>query len=1262
MRIFYSIVSIIIILLIGKLSLAQNHNFELINLSKKDSIYSAKIPKLKLPDSYKLGLAEELPYKLNNAELPFFRNIFDQEGASCGQAASVGYAFTYEINRVRGLNGLLPDNQYPTHFAWNFMNGGTGFRGVSYFHSYELLQKCGTPTLEAYGGLAAGGDRRWMSGFNNYYNAMNNRIKEVYSIDVSNPDGLLTLKYWLHDHLDSSEYGGVANFYAASPFGERILAEGTPEGGKYVMTQWGPIATHAMTIVGYNDSIRFDLNFDGKFTNNIDINGDSIVDMKDWEYGALLFANSYGTSWDNEGYCYMMYRTLACDYGNGGIWNGTVNVMNVYEDYSPTLTMRVRLKYNSRENIKLLVGVNSDVQKNIPSYTMDFPLIDFQGGQQPMQGLLEVDTTDLEVIDLELDISKLLSHVNSGSPAKYFLKIIENDELNRGHGEIQYFSLVDRTAETQEIIYNEFPQPILNDWETVLSLESSISFEKPQIITDELPPFNLGENYSFNLQAAGGQPDYKWSIVQDYYVNPMYYEFPDINGEKVLFDDMDEANKNFNLKFPFPFYGDSLNEICVVLDGYVAFGEKDLSYPYYFGESTLLQTRKVIAPFMSDLMISQFQNNGVWVESTPEYFSVLWNTSYDYHNHVFDNNFTFALIIFPDGRIETYYDVLELPPYLMWTSGISKGDDNNFTINPFINNQKNPSASAYVYKTSKLPENIEIDNDGELSASGLDGNVVYNITASVEDMQQNSVSKTLQLSSGIVFDYEISSGDDDRIDFSEEASITLKVKNITNDNFSNLVFNFSIEDDNFSSINSEAIVGDLIAGQTKVIDSAFVFKVSNTVNDNYYFVINAEIHDQYNQWYSDIYLNANAAQFVIGEREIIDDNNGLLDAGESVTLKYTLLNIGHVDAEDVSFRFMPNSDYLNVDVAEQNIDYIQAGNRIEISFDVSADFRAPSGYIVQSELEVDISEGKFQTFSIPLNIGRIPVLLLSLADDSLSALQFKKVFDSLKINYQQKYYCPEDLSNYQSVFVCLGGFYQNHQLDQTEASILNNYLISGGKIYLEGTQTWFGDNQYALQNKFGVECNPTGNYFQITNLSGVEGNYTDDIELSYGGNMNFINYYFLYEESAFPFLNYYTGDTVCAVANKTSVYKTIASPILFGYMEDAGGAASTTDYVESIVEFFNLEIQYLNVEENSSGVNPLEITVFPNPSSNKITIQGLISNTKISLYSLDGKLVKCLETKNESETTINISNLKRGVYIIAINNNSDSISRKIIKF
>ena len=156
----------------------------------------------------------DLPASLDNSENEWFRTIFNQQGGSCGQASGVGYNFTYEIDYVRGIPANTTDNQYPTHYTWNFLNGGNG-GGSWYFDGWQIIDANGCPNITDYGGgIATGGPTRWMSGYDSYYNGMHNRMLEVFSIPVGTEEGLETLKQWMHNHLDGSDAGGLANFAA----------------------------------------------------------------------------------------------------------------------------------------------------------------------------------------------------------------------------------------------------------------------------------------------------------------------------------------------------------------------------------------------------------------------------------------------------------------------------------------------------------------------------------------------------------------------------------------------------------------------------------------------------------------------------------------------------------------------------------------------------------------------------------------------------------------------------------------------------------------------------------------------------------------------------------------------------------------------------------------------------------------------------------------------------------------------------------------
>ena len=48
-------------------------------------------------------------------------------------------------------------------------------------HSFEIAKVNGHPTVAEYGGMSEGGASRWMTGYDNYYHGMSNKIEEIYT-------------------------------------------------------------------------------------------------------------------------------------------------------------------------------------------------------------------------------------------------------------------------------------------------------------------------------------------------------------------------------------------------------------------------------------------------------------------------------------------------------------------------------------------------------------------------------------------------------------------------------------------------------------------------------------------------------------------------------------------------------------------------------------------------------------------------------------------------------------------------------------------------------------------------------------------------------------------------------------------------------------------------------------------------------------------------------------------------------------------------
>ena len=590
-------------------------------LTHYDSVGLMNLPKLTLPDSYKGPNAPLLPLVVDNTENQYWRPNYAQVGMECGQASGVGMGFTYGINRERDLPSDVIENQYATHFVWNFGNGGDGYYGVSYFHSFEIIRTIGTPTVEVYGGTnSTGGGGRWMSGYDNYYHAMHNRLNEVYQIDVSTVEGIETAKHWIHSHLDGSDVGGVANFYSSCPGDGIHLPAGTPEAGKSVITSWGG-ANHAMTIGGYNDEICWDYNNDGQYTNTIDINNDGQVDVRDWEIGGFKFNNTYsgGPSWGNGGFCYMMYKSCADPSGNGGIWNNSLHVQFPKENTSPLLTAKVKLTYDMRKRIRVRVGATTDLSSETPQYVIGFPIFNYQGADYYMQGGLTIEEN--KTIEFGLDLTPFLNIVGSGTPTRYFLLVDEKDPEGWGSGDIDQFSIIDYTDGMVEIDCGQNDVPIIDNGVSKLWVDHNVTFNPVVIDMDTLPPATVFEPYSAQLQAAGGTYPYYWSLDLNYTETDQTETFPMVSAEQLS---PGSGYTTKQLDFDFPFYGETYDYVRVYEDGYIMF-ENTFTWPYDVYDFLVFTKNKHIAPFMADLTFST--GDGLWYEGDENSAIFRWKAS-----------------------------------------------------------------------------------------------------------------------------------------------------------------------------------------------------------------------------------------------------------------------------------------------------------------------------------------------------------------------------------------------------------------------------------------------------------------------------------------------------------------------------------------------------------------------------------------------------------------------------------------------------------
>lgn len=131
---------------------------------------------------------------------------------------------------------------------------------------------------------------------------------------------------------------------------------------------------HALTIVGYDDTVECDINGNGT--------------IQDFEKGAFKIANSWGASWGNSGYTWVMYDALNRISAGGSGAIGTpyprqalftsyfsIDVAN----YSPKLIANITVPNTSgRGTVYLSLGISSNTQTTPSTTTTNYNV--YKGG------------------------------------------------------------------------------------------------------------------------------------------------------------------------------------------------------------------------------------------------------------------------------------------------------------------------------------------------------------------------------------------------------------------------------------------------------------------------------------------------------------------------------------------------------------------------------------------------------------------------------------------------------------------------------------------------------------------------------------------------------------------------------------------------------------------------------------------------------------------------------------------------------------------
>jgi hypothetical protein len=136
----------------------------------------------------------------------------------------------------------------------------------------------------------------------------------------------------------------------------------------------------------------------------------------------------------------------------------------------------------------------------------------------------------------------------------------------------------------------------------------------------------------------------------------------------------------------------------------------------------------------------------------------------------------------------------------------------------------------------------------------------------------------------------------------------------------------------------------------------------------------------------------------------------------------------------------------------------------------------------------------------------------------------------------------------------------------------------------------------------------------------------------------------------------YLGGTIgCAIISGTPTTAGTYN-MIFNVSAYVGGFAVAQTFT---VDYYKIVVSScaVGIEENTNSMFKL----FPNPSKNKVVIDGLTGQNSITLTNAEGKIVKTYNMFEGASLEMNLEGLNNGLYFVTIDHDKGTEVLKLIK-
>ena len=505
-------------------------------------------------------------------------------------------------------------------------------------------------------------------------------------------------------------------------------------------------------------------------------------------------------------------------------------------------------------------------------------------------------------------------------------------------------------------------------------------------------------------------------------------------------------------------------------------------------------------------------------------------------------------------------------------------------------------------------------------------------------------------------------------DYTEDIFLTVDLTNSGTKDAVDVVANISTTNPYVTITDTTENYGTLAPGDTLGKYNGYRFTLADSVPDMEgidFTIVAKDTSDQTWELFFTVIAHAPVLQYV--SYEIIDttgngNGNGRLDAGETAELKVRVTNSGSANAFNVAEELSTNNNWVSIENSTQSLGDINAGDTITTSYSVTADGDTPQGYLAWFTIELNADYNISDNDEFSTIIGQNPVMIVKLAP-TLSADSLMFCLEELSLSADTISFIPENLNEYQTVYVLLGTFPDNHILTADEGELLASYLNNGGNIYMEGGDTWAEDAPTAVHPMFNID-GLEGGTDDLMNILGKPGTFMEGYTFEFNGSNNYIDHIAPLNDAVAILSNEFPQYDV-AVKFINNDYRTIGSSFEFGGLTDIG-SSTKTGYLAEMLHFFEVTFVWTGVN-NVTAANIIA-NAYPNPFNEAVYFDVKTNNNEpvtLSIYDLQGRIIHT-ETitmnsgSNQLKWDAATGGVNQGIYFYRLTSGTSQSTGKVI--